>query len=130
MSTEHLQLNPLDIANPRRQAHDPIRAYDYQIWQSVFRWVTLKLNEVLFLEKAEDFDVVSEEVAETTQVKDTARSGSVTLNSESVIEAISNYWKHQQKNPTHLIRFKFLTTSSRGMERINPFNGVKVLIQT
>ncbi|HEY0321402.1 MAG TPA: hypothetical protein VGC66_10630 [Pyrinomonadaceae bacterium] len=126
MSTEHPQLNPLDITNPRRQAHDPIRAYEYQIWQSVFRWVTLKPNEVLFLEKAEDFDVVSEDVAETTQVKDTARSGSVTLNSEGVIEAISNFWKLQQKNPNY-IRFKFLTTSSRGMEKSNPFDGAKGL---
>jgi tetratricopeptide (TPR) repeat protein len=126
MSTEHPQLNPLDIANPRRQAHDPIRAYEYQMWQSVFRWVTLKPNEVLFLEKAEDFDVISADVAETTQVKDTARSGSVTLNSEGAIEAISNFWIHQQKNPNH-IQFKFLTTSSRGMEKSNPFNGIKGL---
>jgi tetratricopeptide (TPR) repeat protein len=126
MSTDPPQLNPLEITNPKRQANDPIRAYEYQIWQSVFRWITLKPNEVLFLEKAEDFDVVSADVAETTQVKDTARSGSVTLNSEGAIEAISNFWIHQQKNPNY-IRFKFLTTSSRGMEKSNPFNGIKGL---
>ena len=127
MSTNSSKSGPLDITNPRRQATDPIRAYEYQIWQSVLRWVTLKPDEVLFLEKAEDFDVISEKGAETVQVKDTFRSGSITLNSTSVIEAISNFWQHQRKNPNYLVRFKFLTTSPRGMEKSNPFNGVKGL---
>jgi tetratricopeptide (TPR) repeat protein len=126
MSTDST-LNPLDITNPRRQAADTIRAYEYQIWQSVSRWVTLKPGEELFLEKAEDFDVIGEGAAETIQVKDTSRSGSITLNSESVIEAITNFWAHQRKNPNHHILFRLLTTSPRGMEKLNPFGGVKGL---
>lgn len=118
---------PLGITDPRRQAADTIRAYEYQIWQSVSRWVTLKPGEELYLEKAEDFDVVGEGVAETTQVKDTSRSGGMTLNSASVVEAISNFWAHQQKNPNYRILFRLLTTSPRGMEKANPFDGVKGL---
>jgi hypothetical protein len=118
---------PLSVADPRRQAADIIRGYEYQIWQSVSRWVTLKPGEELYLEKAEDFDVVREGVAETTQVKDTSRSGSITLNSSSVVEAISNFWAHQQKNTSYRILFRLLTTSPRGMERDKPFDGVKGL---
>lgn len=121
------QRDPLDVSNPRRQATDTIRGYEYQIWQSVFRWVTLKPNEILFLEKAEDFDVTSDGEAETTQVKDTMRSGNVTLNSPSVLDAISNFWRHQKQNPNYFIRFRLLTTSARGLEQSNPFSGVKGL---
>jgi hypothetical protein len=126
MSTDSTP-EPLGITDPRRQAADTIRAYEYQIWQSVSRWVTLKPGEVLFLEKAEDFDVVGEGWAETTQVKDTSRSGAITLNSAGVLEGISNFWAHQQKNPNFRILFRYLTTSPRGMERSNPFDGVKGL---
>jgi len=126
MSTESTP-DPLGITDPRRQAADTIRAYEYQIWQSVSRWVTLKFDEELYLEKAEDFDVVGEGVAETTQVKDTSRSGSITLNSASVVEAISNFWAHQQKNPNYRILFRLLTTSPRGMEKASPFAGLKGL---
>jgi hypothetical protein len=127
MSSDPSQIDPLFITNPRRQATDTIRGYEYQIWQSVFRWVTLKPDEVLFLETAEDFDVISEDVAETNQIKDTSGSGNVTLNSASVLDAISSFWAHRGRNPNYLIRFKFLTTSARGMEKSNPFNGVKGL---
>jgi tetratricopeptide (TPR) repeat protein len=127
MSFDSSQFNPLNITNPKRQASDSIRAYEYQIWQSVLRWVTLKPGEILFLEKAEDFDVINERGAETIQVKDTARSGSITLNTASVIEAISNFWNHQLKNPNYFVRFKFITTSPRGTEKLNPFNGIKGL---
>lgn len=126
MSTD-ITPDPLGIADPRRQAADTIRGYEYQIWQSVSRWVTLKPDEELYLEKAEDFDVVGEGVAETTQVKDTSRSGSITLNSASVVEAISNFWAHQQKNPNYRILFRLLTTSPRGMEKASPFDGLKGL---
>lgn len=118
---------PLEVSNPKRQATDTIRAYEYQIWQSVFRWITLKPNEILFLEKAEDFDVTSEAEAQTTQVKDTLRSGSVTLNSQSVVEALTNFWTHQRYNPNYSIRFTLLTTSARGLEQSNPFGGIKGL---
>ena len=45
------------ITDPRRQASDSIRGYVYQIYQSVFAWITLKNLQALVLEGAEDFDV-------------------------------------------------------------------------
>src|SRR5207245_4766725 len=58
-------------------------------------------------------------VAETTQVKDV--SGNITLRSGDVIEAIDNAWAHQQRNPRHRIKFRFLTTAEMGVERGAPF---------
>lgn len=118
-------LKGLEITDPRRQAIPPLRGYDYQVWQSVLRWITLGEGEALFLEGAEDFDVLLAGEAETVQVKETAHSGHVTLNSKNVIEAIAHFWAHQKNNPDYVIRFRFLTTSERGLEQGSPFGGVR-----
>ena len=76
----------------------------------------LKESEVLFLEAAEDFDIHEGNVVETTQVKDTAKSGSVTLRSLDVLKAINNFWRHRQLNPQRKIRLRFLTTAIPGRE--------------
>jgi hypothetical protein len=76
-------------------------------------------TERLYLEGAEDVDRVSALTAETIQIKDTA--GNVTLRSSDVVEAIDNAWAHQQRNPRHSIRFRFLTTASIGIEQGTPF---------
>ena len=78
--------------NPSREAADSGRGFIYQYGQTVWRWIRLESNEVLFIEKAEDFDVVEQESAETVEVKDTAQSGTVTLNSKNVLNAICNFW--------------------------------------
>src|SRR5215213_9694514 len=126
MPNEHLQVEPLQ-SDPKRQAMPSLRGFEYQIWQSVLQWVTLKPEQVLFLEGAEDFDLVSSGHAETVQVKDTAASGTVTLNSLAVIEAIVHFWEHHINNPSHVVLFRFLTSSCRGMERSNSFGGVRGL---
>lgn len=115
------------VSNPRRQAVPTLRGFAYQAWQSVYRWITLGAGEALFLEGAEDIDVVTTEDVTTIQVKETSRSGSVTLNSEDVLEAIAHCWEHQEKNQTVTIYFHFLTTSPRGHERPDRFSGVKGL---
>lgn len=76
----------------------------------------LKESEVLFLEGAEDFDIHEGNTVETTQVKDTAKSGSVTLRSPDVLKAINNLWRHRQLNPQRDIRLRFLTTAVPGQE--------------
>jgi hypothetical protein len=126
MPNEHSQVEPLQ-SDTKRQAIPSLRGFEYQIWQSVLQWVTLKPEQVLFLERAEDFDLVSTGHAETVQVKDTAASGTVTLNSSAVIEAIAHFWEHQINNPSHVVIFRFLTTSGRGMEQSNSFGGVRGL---
>lgn len=109
----------------RRQAIPTLRGYAYQIWQSLYRWVTLKEDEVLFLEGAEDADILGPaDQATTVQIKDTAGSGPVTLRSKDVVDAIIHYWEHRKNNPEVLVRFRFLTTAGRGMERSKPFGEV------
>jgi hypothetical protein len=43
------------------------------------------------------------------------------LRSSDVIEAIANAWSHQQRNPRHTIKFRFLTTGGIGVEQGAPF---------
>jgi hypothetical protein len=84
--------------NPKRQAVPALRGYAYQAWQSVLTWITLTDPETLFLEGAEDLDVVIGENAVTVQIKETARSRTLTLNSSDVVDAIAHFWEHCKKN--------------------------------
>jgi hypothetical protein len=108
-----------------REASSSIRGYIYQAYQSVLAWMRLGEEEVLYLEAAEDFDVYEHDSAVVTQVKDTAGSGSITLRSADVIEAINNYWHHKQLNPGKTIRFRFLTTACAGQEKGISFHEVE-----
>jgi hypothetical protein len=107
------------ISNKKRQAVPTLKGFTYQIWQSVLRWVSLDDTGVIFLEGAEDFDVLQPHHTETTQVKATAEN--ITLQSSAVQEAIVHYWQHQHANPDDVLYFRLLTTSERGRERGNPF---------
>lgn len=117
----------IQVTNQKRQALPPLRGYDYQIWQSLNRWLSLGASEVLFLEVAEDLDVLRAGEAETVQVKETRRAGTVTLNSRDIVEAIAHFWEHQKNNPGYTVRFRFLTTSERGSEQPNNFGGMRGL---
>ena len=58
-------------ADPKRQATDSLRGYLYQIWHSVNAWLDLADDEVLYLEGAEDFDILSNDIDTAVQVKNT-----------------------------------------------------------
>ena len=120
------QFEPLR-ANPKRQAVPALRGYAYQAWQSVLTWINLTDSEVLFLEGAEDLDVVIAEDAITVQIKETARSRTLTLNSSDVTEAIAHFWEHRKNNPDRRIRFHFISTSARSREQGNPFGNERGL---
>ena len=115
ISTETMN-RPLEH-DQNREATSPIRGYVYQAYQSILAWMRLKDEDVLFLEAAEDFDIYEVDSVIVTQVKDTAGSGSITLRSKDVVEAINNYWLHKQNNPERIIRFRFLTTAMPGQEK-------------
>ncbi|RKU12723.1 hypothetical protein C6501_10605 [Candidatus Poribacteria bacterium] len=106
-------------ANPQRQAHAQLKGYLYQIWHSVNAWLDLADDEILYLECAEDFDIVSGEDATLTQVKHTQRN--ITLKSQEVCEAINNFWELQTNNSDRNVKFRFLTRSKIGKEQGNPF---------
>jgi len=49
--------------DPRRQAVASLRAYEYQIWQTIHGWLELSDNEIIVVERIEDYDKVSGELA-------------------------------------------------------------------
>ncbi len=106
-------------SNPKRQAHAQLKGYLYQIWHSVDAWLDLAEDEILYLECAEDFDVVSGEDATVTQVKHTQHN--ITLKSQEVCDAINNFWELQTNNPGRRVKYRFLTRSKIGMEQGNLF---------
>ena len=98
-----------------------MRGYMYQVLTSVLAWIGLADNQVLYLEGAEDLDLIQENAATAIQVKDTAGTGNITLRTPGVIAAIAHYWAHRRRNAARSIRFQYLTTSGVGKEQGNPF---------
>ncbi len=101
----------------KRQAVASLRGYIYQIYQSLNAWMRLEEDEILLLEVAEDFAVIAKNALKVTQVKDTAGSGSVTLNTKSVADTIKSLWEFQQANSNRNVYMTFLTTAEIGKER-------------
>ncbi|MEP4767696.1 MAG: hypothetical protein ABJQ21_25400 [Roseibium sp.] len=110
--------NTIQLVNDAaREAVDPMRGFSYQMLRSIEAWLELEDGQFLFLEGAEDLDRLDPSTALVEQIKDTAGSGNITLNSSNTITAISNYWEHCERNPERKISFRYLTTSSVGQER-------------
>ena len=106
-------------ADRKRQAHNSLRGYLYQIWHSVNAWLDLTEDEILYLEGAEDFDKVSDNTATAVQVKDTQRP--ITLKSQDVNDAINHYWELRTNNSDRNVKFRLLTRSKVGVEQGSPF---------
>lgn len=109
-----------------RQAIPPIRGYTYQFHRTAEAWIDLREDQFLYLEVAEDFAKIVQnpdqldEVLQATLVKETRESGSVTLNSADVLEAIQRLFDLQEQNRGRTINFTFLTTSPIGREKKSP----------
>lgn len=106
-------------ADSTRQAVSTLRGYAYQIWRTLLAWLQLTPDDVLFIEGAEDFDILRAAGGETVQVKDLARR--ITLATPAVTEAIFHYWEHRARNPERPPQLRLLTTAGRGLERGRPF---------
>jgi hypothetical protein len=115
-----------------RQAIPPLRGYVYQLHRSMTAWIDLGEQDELYLEVAEDFAEVLkdpsrlDEVLNATQVKDTRESGSVTLNSGDVLDAISRLFYLGKEKPGREVFLTFLTTSPIGRERKNRLTSGRV----
>ena len=120
MSEESATLNPL-ANEPAREAVNPMRGYSYQILCSVRTWITLPSDHLLYLEGAEDFDVVAPGGSTTTQVRYSSNPSRITLRSPGVRQALSNFWSHCQRNSGRNVHFHYLTTSTPGVEQGAPF---------
>ncbi|WP_343654156.1 hypothetical protein [Paraburkholderia caribensis] len=105
------------VGDPRRQAVASLRGYAYQLYVSAVAWVELRAGERLYLEVAEDYAVAAEGALKGVQVKDTAQSGSVTINSADVLETIDAFVDLVERNPGLRVSVRFLSTSEIGQER-------------
>ena len=98
--------------DPKRQAHNSLRGYLYQIWHSVNAWLDLNEDEIVYLEGAEDFDKVSDNESTVTQVK--ATQAPITLRSQDLNNAINHYWELRTNNGERSVKFRLLTRSKIG----------------
>ena len=108
------------------QAHHVLRAFRYQLLQSVQAWIDLRGSEELLLEVSEDFSIVSQEGSEDVQVKHSATSAGpkpVSLRSAGVREAITRYWARSNAGHDPLPRLTFLATSGAANEQGLSFPG-------
>jgi hypothetical protein len=96
-----------------------LRSCEYQIWQTVNAWFDLRPTEQLFVEGAEDFDVIGGETAHAVQIK--AGEEVISLGRADAREALNNFWTLRSAAPHQQIYFRFLTRSQFGVERGHPF---------
>lgn len=109
------KLAPL-MANSSRQAVSSINGYDYQIWRTVQAWLQLQPGEELYVECAEDYDIIGPDFATVVQVK--SSPSNITLGSKDTLAAIASFWDLVQLNDGHLpIKMLFLSRGSIGRER-------------
>ena len=100
-----------------RQAVHALRGYAYQVVAATLAWLNLADDGYLILEVAEDYAILANGALQPVQVKDTARSGTVTLVSESVVKAIESFVSFANRYTDRQIEFLFVTTSEIGTER-------------
>lgn len=122
---DHQTVPPAALAgDSKRRASPTVRGFLYQFWQTVDAWLDLAPEEVLYIEGAEDFDIVDDHQATAVQIKDNKASGPLTLTTSGAQAAIRNYWNLRQNNPGRVLQFKFLATAAAGAET-SGFNGGK-----
>ena len=107
----------LPSSDVARQAVDSLRGYAYQALVTALAWLDIDENTKLLLEVAEDYAKISTRALQAVQVKDTRGSGSVTLRSPSVCNAVASFVDLVRRNPDRRVDLRFLTTSEIGNER-------------
>ena len=100
-----------------RQAVDSLRGYAYQALATALAWLDIDEHGRLFLEVAEDYAIIAGQALDAVQVKDTERSGSITLNSPSVRNAVAAFIDLTERNPAIQVDLRFFTTSEIGTEQ-------------
>ena len=101
-----------------RQAVNSLRCYAYQALAAALAWIDIGENDRLYLEVAEDYTIIADQALRAVQVKDTKKSGSVTLNSESVRDAIAAFVDLAERNPDIQVNLRFFTSSEIGTEQV------------
>jgi hypothetical protein len=98
----------------------------YQAWCSIDAWLQLTTAEqVIYLEGAEDFDVLSEGGAITVQVRHT--EAPISLGTGKAREALQHFWTLNTREQSRQIDYHYLTTSPVATEQDGDFGGLNGL---
>jgi hypothetical protein len=104
------------IGDVEREAVASLRGYAYQVAAAALAWLDVDENTRIYLEVAEDYATVAQRSLDATQVKDTAGSGSVTLNTEAVRDAVDAFVRLTANNQDRRVQLRYLTTAPMGTE--------------
>lgn len=104
-------------ADAARQAVDSLRGYAYQVTAAALAWLDVEEHARIFLEVAEDYAIVADDALKAVQVKDTQASTRVTLNTNSVRDALANFIALTAENPNSNVTLEYFTTSDIGTEK-------------
>jgi hypothetical protein len=105
----------------KRQAEAALLGYGYQLYQTLSAWLSLKPNELLHVEFAEDFAVSDDGTLKLTQVKNT--KATLSLRSKAVAALIRAVWTFQIANPGRSVVAALITTGRIGKEKGLAFPG-------
>lgn len=117
---------PEFVSQRPRDAWGPIRGYVYQVDLTIDRWLNLRPDQVLELERGEDIDTIQEAVqikgVENTRLLEQikVRESSLTLRSTHAIEALASFYEHLDVNPQLDLNFRYVTTADIGLEHNSP----------
>jgi hypothetical protein len=121
MKEQDLFTSGTDVLIPKgdvaRQAVDSLRGYAYQVTAAALAWIDIEATSRIYLEVAEDYAVVAKGAIDAVQVKDTQASTKVTLNTESVRDAILNFINLVSLNDNASVQLRYFTTSEISTEK-------------
>jgi hypothetical protein len=107
-------------ASKKHQADHVLRAFRYQLLQSLDAWLSLDPAEVLWLETEEDFSVFAENKSIDYQVKSSvAAAGPArhSLRSDNVQAALSRYWDRSDAGRDPKPFLAFIANGGAAQER-------------
>jgi hypothetical protein len=105
----------------KRQAIKSLGGYVYQLYQTLYAWLSIPDDAVLFIEVAEDFMVALRDCINQVQVKNTAPSTRVTLRNASVLSLIDSHLSLVKENSLLKVQSVYLTTASIASEQSSSF---------
>jgi hypothetical protein len=110
--------------DPRWQAVPSIRGTVYQAWWSIDAWLRLTDdNTVIYLEGAEDFDVVRKDGgAVAAQIRNTSQP--ISLGTQKARQALEAFWKVACDEPYRRVDLHYLTSSPAALEMDSDFGGI------
>jgi hypothetical protein len=112
------------VSDPLRDASDVIAGFVFQIDLTIQRWLELKDDEILELERGEDLDVIQlagEDVPETRILEQMKRrsTSAISLKSGDALTAVAHFCEHRKNNPSVRLRFTTCPHTSASLCKLN-----------